>query len=317
MKFSVIIPSYNQGRFLTETIQSVLDQRVKSELIIIDGGSSDNSMEVIESFGDLINYWVSEPDNGQSHAINKGFAKATGDIVAWLNSDDLYTEGALAMVTELFEAHPEVDCIHGEGIIFGNGKTIIQGMEAGFENEQRLAGMPSPQPSLFLRKRMLDKVGGVNEGLSYGMDYDFFLRIALCGRIQYQDGFPFSEYRIHNESKTNNQKVRFAQEWAAIFSSVLKSKGANEHIAIWQELGLYSPLTSSYDVERIGFKELEVASGLALLNVATFLNLGGDIKKAVQIIDTVKKYYRQAYDFRQVAQYDWKLRIKQHLPFIP
>lgn len=316
LKFSVIIPSYNQGRFLAETIQSVIDQEVELQLIVVDGGSSDNSVEVIESFGDHINYWVSEPDNGQSQAINKGFAKAAGDVVAWLNSDDLYTEGALAKVAELFATNPDIDCIHGEGIIFGDGKTLVQGMQSGYETEQRLAGMPSPQPSFFFRMSILDRVGGVNESLSYGMDYDFFLRIALNGKLQYHAGYPFSKYRIHSESKTNNQKMRFGEEWAAVFSLLLKSKGAADHIKIWQELDLYTPKPTTYEVEHISAKELQMASGLALLNVATFFNLGGHIKRAVQIIAQVKKYYPEAYDFRKVSDYDWKLRIKQHLPFI-
>ena len=114
MKFSIVIPSFNQGEFLERTLLSVIDQDVETEIIVIDGGSTDNSVEIIRKYEDKIGYWVSEKDNGQSHALNKGFAKASGDLFGWQNSDDVYMPGAFKKVLEMVEKNP------GKKIFYGN-----------------------------------------------------------------------------------------------------------------------------------------------------------------------------------------------------
>jgi glycosyltransferase involved in cell wall biosynthesis len=118
-KISIITPSFNQGKFLEETILSIISQKYPSlEFIIIDGGSTDESVEVIKKYGQHITYWISEKDNGQAEAINKGFEKATGEIITWLNSDDLYEKDALLTIGKMFAESPDVDFIFGDCLFF-------------------------------------------------------------------------------------------------------------------------------------------------------------------------------------------------------
>ena len=129
MKFSIVIPSYNQGEFLERTLLSVINQGVETEIIVIDGGSTDNSVEIIKKYEDKIAYWVSERDRGQSHALNKGFAKATGDIFGWQNSDDIYMPGAFKKVLEVFEKFPDIHhlALHDGGVGAEGGHCVVGG----------------------------------------------------------------------------------------------------------------------------------------------------------------------------------------------
>jgi glycosyltransferase involved in cell wall biosynthesis len=160
LKISVVIPSYNQGKFLESTILSVINQNYPSlELFLIDGGSTDNSVEIIKKYEKHFNYWVSEKDNGQSDAINKGFKLATGDIITWLCSDDLYTDNSLNKVNEVFlEADNNVAVIHGNSEIFRDDKVLFFDKGYGnWSNERQMAGMTFPQPSSFIRRSALEK----------------------------------------------------------------------------------------------------------------------------------------------------------------
>ena len=121
-KLSIVTPSFDQGKFLEETILSVLDQNYPNlEYIIIDGGSTDESVEVIKRYEKHLAYWISEKDRGQVHAINKGIERTTGDIFGFLNSDDLYLPGTFATVTEHFDNHPESEWVCGDTVMFGDG----------------------------------------------------------------------------------------------------------------------------------------------------------------------------------------------------
>lgn len=314
MKISIVTPSFNQGHFLEETILSILNQGYKNlELIIIDGGSTDESVEIIKKYQSHIQYWVSEPDNGQSHAINKGFERCTGDVIAWLNSDDLYTENALGRVGTFFEKNPGIDFIHGSAIVFGpETKTLIQGMTYQ-DKAVYLAGMPSPQPSFFFRKEMLTKVGQLDEALHYGMDYDFFLRMALVGLPYYMTGDPIARYRIHGSSKSNTSKIAFAREWGAIFSTLLRSVDYQLGIEAFGDLRLYNPREGHYQSEKLESATMERATGLALINIATFLNVGQERAKALEILDYVKKHFKPVYDNMHLAIPHSKIRIKNLL----
>lgn len=204
-KISIITPSYNQGKFLEETILSVLTQGYPNlEYIIIDGGSNDNSIDIIKKYEDRLAFWVSEKDEGQTEAINKGFRRATGDIVTWLCSDDTYYPGTLQFVSDFFLHNPDVDVVYGNaasidenGVIFRSPRTLdftLLGLWIG-EN-------PIPQPSSFMRSRILEKVGYLNESLYYCMDKEFFLRMAFAGsKIQHVNKI-LATYRFHEESKT-------------------------------------------------------------------------------------------------------------------
>lgn len=189
-RISIITPSYNQGKFIEETIQSVIAQGYPNlEYFIIDGGSTDNTIEVIQKYESHITYWVSEPDRGQTHAINKGLARATGDILAYLNSDDYYLPGTLFKVADHFRQHPETDLLHGAcQYVDESGQKI--GAQLGeisrFDEIVDLWGIwwkkrQFVQPEVFWSRRTSDRVGEFNESLYYGMDYEYWCRILLAG----------------------------------------------------------------------------------------------------------------------------------------
>ncbi len=186
-KISVITPSYNQGRFLEECICSVINQNYpKLEYIIIDGGSTDNSLEIIKKYRANLTYWISEPDQGQSEALNKGFRRATGDLVAWLNSDDFYLPEALEHVAKTYQATPPAP------FYFGNGLRVDEQGEAQqiyfpkgsllFNREALRFGLNYIlQPATFIRADSLKKVGYLSTALHYGLDTDLWLRLSTLG----------------------------------------------------------------------------------------------------------------------------------------
>jgi cellulose synthase/poly-beta-1,6-N-acetylglucosamine synthase-like glycosyltransferase len=155
LKISIIIPSFNQGQFIEATIVSVLGQSYKNfEIIIIDGGSADNTVEIIKKYESHIRYWISEKDKGQSDAINKGLKISSGHIVTWLNSDDYYESNALEIIANIFITEPNVDLVHGKSRLFGeNVKSQIVGLKQDLLLQEYLAYMRFPQPSSFFKKK--------------------------------------------------------------------------------------------------------------------------------------------------------------------
>ena len=184
-KISVVTPSYNQGQYLEKTILSVLDQHYPNlEYIIVDGGSSDNSVEIIKKYEKYLKYWVSEPDRGQSHAINKGFEHATGDLFAWLNSDDYYSPAILGKVAELYLTNPDADVFVGAGqMINSTGKVVLyKGYPSGGIDLDTiynwLSGHDFMQPSCFFTRKAWEKSGALDETIHIALDVDLWLRMA-------------------------------------------------------------------------------------------------------------------------------------------
>lgn len=204
-KISIITPSYNQGQFLEETILSVLNQNYPNmEYIIIDGGSTDNSVDVIKKYGSRLSYWLSEKDRGQSNAINKGFHKCTGDILHWLNSDDVLLPGSLDLVAGFFEQHPDIDCVIGDlKVIDSNGQFLILKKAIPFDFKTALyTSCLVPQPSTLFTRRAWEKTGDLDVSLYYQMDFEYFLRMAKAGVKFGLLKKPLAKFRLHAESKT-------------------------------------------------------------------------------------------------------------------
>lgn len=182
-KISVITPSYNQARFIEQTIRSVLLQRYPNlEYIIIDGGSSDGSREIIRKYEPWLAYWVSEPDRGQSHAINKGFERATGDVLCWLNSDDYYLPDALLTVGRTLAKGAGNYALTGHCFkVYQDGRPAVE-LEGRYENRRRLLqywkGYEMHQPATFWRREVFEQVGWLDEELHLIMDFDYWARIS-------------------------------------------------------------------------------------------------------------------------------------------
>lgn len=184
-RISIVTPSFNQGEYIEETIRSVLLQRYPNlEYIVIDGGSTDRSVEVIRRYSRRLSYWVSEPDNGQSHAINKGMARATGEICAWLCSDDLLMPNSLRTVAEYFADHPDCSWLTAPETRHDLDTGRVELRPAGVVSPPGLLdfwrysdpGCNCPQPSTFWRKSLWDKAGGLREANHLAMDYELWLR---------------------------------------------------------------------------------------------------------------------------------------------
>lgn len=211
---SIVTPSYNQGRFIRATIESVLGQDYPHiEYWVIDGGSADETLNVLRSFeGDPRFHWISEPDRGQSHAINKGLARCQGEIFNWLCSDDCLTPGALRRVADAW-------CANGPSLIYGYTRYIdAEGRDLGrySKGKPKVSGVYCmPQPSVFLPQKAVKDVGGVDESLYYTMDLDLWLR--LMGRYKaVLLPYDLSLYRLHDTSKTVSQTLGFLRDFERV-----------------------------------------------------------------------------------------------------
>jgi len=204
MLISIVTPSYNQARFLDETIQSVVNQDYPHiEYIVIDGESTDNSVDIIRKYEDRLSWWCSEKDKGQADAINKGFEHSHGEILAWLNSDDMYIPGALTFVAEYFALHPEVDMIYGDvDIIDENGNYLYRFVCREYDFKELLSNrLVIPQSTAFFRRHCLDVVGGLNVRLFHALDFDLWVKIGLRFAIQRIKPI-LARFRVHEAAKS-------------------------------------------------------------------------------------------------------------------
>jgi glycosyltransferase involved in cell wall biosynthesis len=201
---SIVTPSFNQARFLETTLRSVLEQDYPAiEYIIVDGGSTDGSVEIIRRYAERLAWWVSEPDRGQTEAINKGFAHAHGEILAWLNSDDVYLPGAITQAVDFLQSHPEA------GMVYGDANFInVEGREIGhFPARQtdytrlRRGYVHIPQQAAFFRAELWLKVGPLDPSFYFAMDYDLWVRLARLAPLVYVPR-PWASFRLHGEGKT-------------------------------------------------------------------------------------------------------------------
>jgi glycosyltransferase involved in cell wall biosynthesis len=208
---SIVTPSFNQARFLEKTMRSVLEQDYERiEYIVIDGASTDGSLEIIQKYQSRLAFWVSEPDQGQTDAINKGFNRARGDILAWINSDDVYNPGAVRRAVEYLLGHPQVGMVYGDLDFIDENDMVIGRFNADQTDLQKLRRgyVHIPQPSTFLRADLWKKVGPLDTSFFFAMDYDLWIRMAALSEFKYISGEPWANFRLHFDGKTVNADDR-------------------------------------------------------------------------------------------------------------
>lgn len=213
-KVSIVTCSYQQGRYLDATMRSVLEQRYADlEYIVIDGASSDNSLQVIERYADRLHYWVTEPDAGQTDALIKGFSHSTGDIQGWLCSDDLLLPGALELITRYFNDHPEVDAVYGDSLWINNaGRYLWPKKENNFNRFTFLFDHNYiSQPSMFWRRSLYEKVGGLDRHFNLAMDADLWERFSRHTDIAHIPAY-LSCMRYYPEQKTRAMRPQGMKE---------------------------------------------------------------------------------------------------------
>jgi glycosyltransferase involved in cell wall biosynthesis len=208
MRLSVVIPSYNQARFIRATLDSVVLQSCPDiELLVFDGGSNDGTIPILESYGKKIE-WVSQKDGGQADAINQGLRRATGDIVTYLNSDDVYLPGTLKTVTNHFEAHPECVALYGDAWhLYEDGSIMERYYTEPWSYPRLLDVCYLCQPAVFWRREVTERFGVFDDTLRYAPDYDYWLRVGREIDFFYLEGAYLAGSRLHQATITLRDRV--------------------------------------------------------------------------------------------------------------
>lgn len=230
LKFSIVIPSYNQGIFIEQTLTSIISQKYENlEIIVIDGGSTDNTTSILKKYSSHITYWQSKPDNGQSDAIAIGFSLATGDILSWLNSDDIYHPSALQEVNNTF-LETDAEVVYGNMYLINeSGQVVSERYLTTFLPEclrdaYLCGGFGIYQPASFWRRSIYEKVGGLDKSFRFCMDNDLFNRFVIFGaKFKFIDDF-LAGFRIHSESKTSTLSNIAKSEGLAIYDKYVTKR---------------------------------------------------------------------------------------------
>lgn len=216
---SIVTPSLNKGNFITETIESVLTQSYpRIEYWIVDGGSTDGTQDILRRYEDRLR-WISELDAGQSAAINKGWQRTEGEIIAWLNADDLYFPDAVGKAVDFLGAHPEVEAVYGDcDYIDAQGRFLQSYPTRPFDYRELVRSGVNfiPQPATFIRRRALEAVGFLDETLEYVMDFDYWLRLGLRHSIGYLP-CKLAALRLYSDAKSIRSGVHFGSELVQVY----------------------------------------------------------------------------------------------------
>jgi glycosyltransferase involved in cell wall biosynthesis len=235
-KVTVVTPSYNQAEFIESTILSVLNQNYPNlEYIIIDGGSTDNSVNIISKYKDWLAYWISQPDKGQADAINRGFEKGTGDYFCWINSDDIIYPDFITERIKQFNDNPDIDFIYGDIDEGENIDSLVlrKGRAINSIDVIKNIDVEIPQQSAVWKKSVFIKAGMLDTELNVLLDRDFFTRVTLNCNILYEKG-AVAFYRFHSESKSIKLTMQWAKELPEYYSGIFSNPYIPSHFRKYQ-----------------------------------------------------------------------------------
>jgi len=288
----------------------------------MDGGSTDESLKIIEDYSEELHYWESNSDHGQAHAINKGFKMATGDIVSWLNSDDKLCGGALHCIAEYFSNHPNKYLIHGSGLYFDDKGRYWYANKNYKDIQSRYITHFAfdLQPSVFFRRQVFDEIGLLDEEFNLHFDTEFFVRIALnYGILKINENL--SLFRQHNLRKSNIEypKMKYPKEFVSLYSRVLRSfqsvanyEDVDRYVGIAKYLSLFTHDDVKYSIKNtFNSKELERSFFIYLQQCCEFYYLGLDYERVLRILSVIKKELPDHYENDRDL-----LRIAIRLPII-
>ncbi|WP_170975814.1 glycosyltransferase [Rhizobium sp. FY34] len=282
---SIVMPTRNHARFIREAIDSVLNQSYPNiELLVMDGVSTDNTVEILKSYGDRIR-WISEPDKGQTDAINKGTALLKGDVLAYLNSDDVLLPGAIETVVRYFNDHPECDMMYGNAdYIDVDGHVTGTYNTAEYSFDRLMADCCICQPAAFWQRRIVDRIGPFDVSMQTAMDYEYWLRMARSGAIIHHVGDKLAQSRLHEDAKTLAMRGKIYEE---VFEICERHGG---YVSFSYYLGMWS--YRLYESWSGGDRLRRIAPGIytlpALVHFASQLSkIGADPEKANYVAHTV------------------------------
>lgn len=301
-KITIVTPSYNQGQYLEQTILSVLEQNYPNlEYIIIDGGSIDNSVEIIRKYEHHLSFWVSEKDKGQSDAINKGLQRATGEVFNWLNSDDYYEPNALIKIAEAFR-DPSVSCVCGRSRLFRcENETLYfsQGTDMYPDNLAKTIGWARmDQPETFFRTSSIRQIGLLDIRLHFLMDRDWWLKylfvFGLQGVVQIPD--VLVNFRLHDTSKTVSQQEGFKRDHDSLFFSLAQTYGLNKYAELIKQT---CEIHEDFAISQVGKYEVELVNRalnyFLLIRANQFYNQNNK-RKAHQLLEAVAAHLLEPED---------------------
>lgn len=314
-KISIVTPSFNQGEFLEETICSILEQNYPNlEYIIVDGGSTDKSVEIIKKYEPHLSYWISEPDKGQTDAIQKGFNKATGDYINWINSDDLLKPNALHEIKKFIAENPGVDFVYGNWDTIDVNSQLIENRYP--KNNTQFRGIyefPYAQQACFYKRSAVNELGGFDLSFDFTMDFDLFVRFALCKKMGYCEQ-NLASFREHNEAKSGLEKYLkiWRKDSFRVFSKLLRTAKLKEEIELAKSFGIYVDEATTYSIspDQKNIATIQKAFPYFAARWAHYFYQNRAYKKANAIIRFVKKQSEEAYKEYHLGQIQWRSKLQ-------